>query len=337
MLTYAFENLRFKEYEDVATEEFDNIYNLFSKILITALGKQIKQGLYRDYVEVDETTSSIRGKINITESINEFSFINKKLNCTYDEFSVNSYLNKIIKTTLNILLKAPINDKNRAGIKNILLYFRDVGTLDTKRINWQIRYDRNNQDYRLIIGICQLTIKGLLLSDKKGDMKLMKFFDDEQMARLYEKFILNFYDQECPRIKAHSPQVKWQLEGGFDDLLPKMQTDITLEYKNKILIIDAKYYSNITQTNFDKETIRNNNLYQIFTYVKNKAVEVSNYPCAVSGMLLYAKTDEGLQPDSSYYMSGNKISVRTLNLNDNFDKIKDDLITIVEKWLSENK
>ena len=90
MLSYAFYSLNFKEYKKVASEEFDNIYELFSELLIIALNKQIKQGLYRDYIEVDETTSSIRGKINITESINELSFINKKLNCTYDEFSVNS-------------------------------------------------------------------------------------------------------------------------------------------------------------------------------------------------------------------------------------------------------
>ena len=115
MLSYAFYSLNFNEYKKVASEEFENIYELFSELLIIALNKQIKQGLYRDYIEVDETTSSIRGKINITESINELSFINKKLNCTYDEFSINSYLNKIIKTTLNILLKAPINDKNKVG------------------------------------------------------------------------------------------------------------------------------------------------------------------------------------------------------------------------------
>lgn len=90
----------------------------------------------KQLMEVDETTSSIRGKINKTESINELSFINKKMNCTYDEFSMNSYLNKIIKTTLTILLKAPITKIQRRGIKNILLHFRDVDTLDTNNINW---------------------------------------------------------------------------------------------------------------------------------------------------------------------------------------------------------
>ncbi|WP_336433283.1 hypothetical protein [Eubacterium pyruvativorans] len=38
----------------------------------------------------------------------------------------------------------------------------------------------------------------------------------------------------------------------------------------------------------------------------------------VSGMLLYAKTDEDLVPDNVYHMSGNQISVKTLDLNQEF-------------------
>lgn len=333
MLSYAFYSLNFKEYKKVASEEFDNIYELFSELLIIALNKQIKQGLYRDYIEVDETTSSIRGKINITESINELSFINKKLNCTYDEFSVNSDLNKIIKTTLTILLKESIIKKHKRGIKNILLYFRDVDILDTNNINWQIRYDRNNQDYRMIIGICYLTLKGLLQSEKKGDKKLMEFFDDQRMSRLYEKFILNYYRKEHKKnnIKANPRQIEWKLDDEVTYMLPVMQSDITLEYEDRILIIDAKYYSSTTQSKNDTRTIHSPNLYQIFTYVKNKqAGEVDK---TVSGMLLYARTDEEVQPEQRYSMSGNQIIVQTLNLNQDFKDIKKQLDDIVEEYL----
>lgn len=38
-------------------------------------------------------------------------------------------------------------------------------------------------------------------------------------------------------------------------------------------------------------------------------------------MILYAKTDEELQPDNSYQMSGIKISVRMLDLNQEFPEI----------------
>lgn len=275
-------------------------------------------------------TQAIRGKINITESINQLSFINKKLNCTYDVFSVNSYLNKIIKTTLTMLLKAPISKEKRRPLKNILLYFRDVEILDTNNINWQIRYDRNNQDYRMIIGICYLTLTGLIQSENKGEKKFMEFFDDMRMSKLYEKFILNYYRKEHSYLKAYSPQIPWQLDDDFSFMLPVMQTDITLESEDKVLIIDAKYYSSNTQSHYDARTIHSHNLYQIFTYVKNKEVEVSD---EVSGMLLYAGTSDDIQPDNDYSMSGNRISVKTLDLNQDFDEIKNQLDNIVDIYL----
>lgn len=100
-----------------------------------------------------------------------------------------------------------------------------------------------------------------------------------------------------------------------------MQTDIMLTYKEKVLIIDAKYYTHTTQSQFNVNTLHSSNLYQIFTYVKNKEIELSAKPHEVSGMLLYAKTDEAILPNNSYMMSGNKISVETLDLNLPFNEI----------------
>ena len=182
----------------------------------------------------------------------------------------------------------------------------------------------------MIIGICYLTLKGLLQSQEKGEKKLMEFLDDMRMNRLYEKFILNYFKKEHSYLKAYSPQIDWQLDDDYGDMLPRMQTDITLEHEDKILIIDAKYYSNTTQSHYDAKTIHSHNLYQIFTYVKNKEVQVDE---EVSGMLLYARTREKIQPDHDYLMSGNKISVKTLDLNQDFDTIKDQLDNIVESYL----
>ena len=74
-------------------------------------------------------------------------------------------------------------------------------------------------------------------------------------------------------------------------------------------------------------------MYQIFTYVKNKALELEGKGYEVSGMLLYARTTDRIQPDSDYVMSGNKISVKTLDLNQEFSVIKEQLDIIVEKKL----
>ncbi len=117
--------------------------------------------------------------------------------------------------------------------------------------------------------------------------------------------------------------INWQLDDEFDLFLPEMRSDILLSEGNNILIIDAKYYKNNIQTYFDNKSIISGNLYQIFTYVKNKAFEDNTK--TVSGMLLYAKTEDEVQPDVDYKMSGNLISVKTLDLNSDFQNIKNKL------------
>lgn len=331
MLSYAFYNLNEDNYNRIQTEEFENTADLFSEILAIGVAKQIKQGLVKDYIDVKETTSSIRGKIEITESINSQSFLKKQLTCTYDEFSVNCSLNQILKSSMNLLLKSDISSKNKKKLKKLLMYFSEVDLIDLKSINWKIRFDRNNQNYRMLIGICYLTVKGLLQTTRKGDVKLMKFLDDQRMNRLYEKFILNYYKKEHPQISASASQIKWQLDDDEDWLLPRMQSDIMLEYDNKVLIIDAKYYKNTLQSYYDVNTLHSGNLYQVFTYVKNKQVE--NLDKEVSGMLLYARTDEEVLPNNEYMMSGNRIAVMTLDLNQDFNQIKNQLDTIAEKYL----
>ena len=110
-----------------------------------------------------------------------------------------------------------------------------------------------------------------------------------------------------------------------------MQTDIMLSKGNTVLIIDAKYYGHTTQSQYGVHTLHSGNLYQVFTYVKNKDAEFGNEPHTVSGMLLYAQTDEVVQPNHIYHMSGNKISVRTLDLNCPFKEIAEQLDMIIDE------
>ena len=329
MLSYAFQVLNEQGYKDIATEQFDNVAELCAAILTKGVAVQLKRGLGKEYIPQTEALSSLRGKIDITESIKTQSLLRKQLICTYDDFTVNSYLNRILKSTMELLLHADISKARKKALRKLMIYFTDVDVLDVHTINWNIRYDRNNQTYRMLISICYLVVKGLLQTNTDGSTRLMDFIDEKRMCRLYEKFILEYYRKEHPDITAWASQIPWQLDDGFSDMLPVMQSDITLSKGNRTLIIDAKYYAHNTQTQYDVHTLHSGNLYQIFTYVKNKDAEYGDAPHEVSGMLLYAKTDEQIQPDHVYHMSGNKISVRTLDLNNNFAMIAEQLYSIV--------
>ena len=88
-----------------------------------------------------------------------------------------------------------------------------------------------------------------------------------------------------------------------------------------------------TRAQYDVLTQQSHNLYQIFTYVKNKEAELANIPHKkVTGMLLYVRADETIQPDHTYSMSGNRISGKTLNLNRSFDRIAEQLNEIAQAY-----
>ena len=113
-----------------------------------------------------------------------------------------------------------------------------------------------------------------------------------------------------------------------------MQTDIMLQNKahTQTLIIDTKYYTRTMQRQFDTYSYHSGNMYQIFTYVKNQDANESGN---VSGMLLYAKTGESITPNGEFMMSGNKISVKTLDLNLHFSQIAAQLDKIVADHFAE--
>lgn len=332
MLSYAFQTLQAQGYKSIATEDFENTADMFAEIIIRGLSYQIKRGLGKSYVPKTENLSVLRGKLDITESIKTQALVRRQMVCTYDDFSENTYLNRIIKSSVELLLKSDISKKRKKELRKLMLYFQNIDTLDLYHVDWNVQYNRNNQTYQMLISICQLLVKGLLQTNADGQTKLMDFLDEQRMCRLYEKFILEYYRKEFPQLRASASQIPWALDDGFHDMLPVMQSDIMLTYKERVLIIDAKYYAHSTQIQYDVHTLHSNNLYQIFTYVKNKDMELSSPDHKVSGMLLYAQTDELIQPKQSYQMSGNRIDVRTLNLNVDFEVIREQLNTIVEDF-----
>lgn len=337
MLAYAFQVLREQRYRDVATEEFANTAELCAAMLTCGISSQLKRGLGREYVDRTEALSFLRGKIEVSESVKTRSVLRQQMVYSYDELSVDTLMNRILKATCWLLLRSDISKARKKELKRLMVFFADVGDIDLARVDWHMRFDRNNQTYRMLMSVCWLVTKGLLQTQANGSSRLMDFLDDQRMSRLYEKFVLEYYRREHPELSADASYIRWALDDSFGDMLPAMKSDITLTRGSAVLIIDAKYYSHTMQQQYDKRSVHSGNLYQIFTYVKNKEAELAGADHEVSGMLFYARTDEEIQPDATYHMSGNRISVRTLDLGLPFEDIRSQLDSIVAEHFGEGR
>ena len=337
MLSYAFTNLKKDSFEDVSKEEFANIHNLFAAILAKGIGKQLKKGLYKEYIDKNENLMTLRGRINMQGTIRNKMMKKTVLSCDYDELSENNLLNQILKTTVFILIRhANVENKYKDDLIKKMTFFSNVDIIEPNIIKWSaIELQHNYNSYRLLINICQLILEGMLLTTDTGSYKLANYIDERHMHTLYEKFILEYYRKEYPTLSVNASQIQWVIDDNKINMLPTMQSDITLSYGNKVLIIDAKFWEHTTQYYYDTNKIHSSNLYQIFTYVKNKDASFVESCHEVAGMLLYARTDELIQPDESYNMSGNKISVKTLDLNCEFKEISNQLDLIVKDYYAD--
>jgi len=336
MLTYAYQVLREGMFRSIEGEDFDNIHNLFAEIITLGVSYQIKRGLNREYQETTERIGTLRGKIELTASLPELAQKSNKLVCTFDEYTLNSPMNRVLKTTMELLVHASdVKREKKDKLKTLLRYFMNVETVDPRTIVWSaFSYHRNNATYKMLMNLCYLVITGMLLSEKDGEIKLAEYLDDQKMHALYERFILEYFKKEYPEFKASRDKVAWNLDDASNsmiDLLPEMQTDITLRYKEKTLIIDAKYYSQILKKSQYGENgkILSGNIYQIYAYVKNMD---RDHTGNVEGMLLYAGTDEPVKEMRGVSMDGNTFHVRILDLSGEWADIKNTLDEIANDF-----
>lgn len=210
--------------------------------------------------------------------------------------------------------------------------FPDIQLIQIKKSHFgQIKLNRNNRFYGFLMNVCQIIFESILPSEKEGHFKFSDFTRDERkMNQLFEAFIRNFYRIEQSKYNTVKKEtINWQFE--YEDhyslqYVPKMETDITLENEKEKIIIDAKYYRETMMVNYDKEKIKSNNLYQLFSYLlnqENSTLKTLN----AKGILLYPTIEKDY--DLQYKYKNHLIEIRTINLNVKWEKISSRLKSII--------
>ena len=193
MLCYAWNVLEQSERMEVGSERFENIYNLLARLYDNGLNILIKQGLNRYYKLQSKATSTLEGRSRFP--IKQHTLSNTQMVCEYENYTDDIIFNQIIKRTIEILVKSPNLDpslKNKLFKKK--LYFTNISDIElSKPLFKQIRYNRNNYQYRLLMNISEFIYLRLTTTEDQKNLTFLDFVRDQQLQKLYEKFVLNFY------------------------------------------------------------------------------------------------------------------------------------------------
>ncbi len=336
LLSYAWNKLEEADTISVGQIDKNDAQNLFGRVLANSTSYLIRKGLDRGYIEHREDTRTIRGKINLTPTIKKNLLMDVKVDCSFDELSYNVLHNRILKSTIRALMNTEDVDKTIRD--ELSLSYRKLEAIEEielrKNLFRRLQFSRNNFFYDFLMKICELITDNLLIDEEGKENKFRDFLRDETaMIYLFEAFVGNFYRKHKSdhgfKVRPQK-QIDWAakpLDKTSEDYLPKMKADVILESSEKKIILDTKYYTKTLQENYGKKTVHSEHLYQIFSYIKNLEVLGGlNETC--EGILLYPTIDASF-PGADYEIQGHRVSVRTVNLNQDWRGIHEELIRLL--------
>jgi 5-methylcytosine-specific restriction enzyme subunit McrC len=336
LLSYAWNALPEAAIVDVSRVPSNELADLFTFVLCGGVEHLARRGLERGYRDVEEELTSLRGRVRILESQSRMLLQRGRVLCEFDDLETNTLPNQIIKATLGSLVRVAELDpglrKRAITLRRRLSGIDDIA-LDGSTFR-RVQLHNNNRYYRFLLSICALMHDEKLVDESDGVFRFRDFLRDHlHMARLFQRFVCNFYRIERNDPSIGAQEIKWRVktrQNSALEYLPRMTTDITLGIGNIKLIIDTKYYHETLGSYYDSESVHSGNLYQLLTYLSN--AERGGYD-RLEGMLLYPVVSK---PWRLLYdeLQGFRIRVCTVDLARDWPSIRKELLQLME-WVAD--
>src|SRR5579859_5467847 len=339
LLCYAWDKLEESDTIRVEPTQSTKLVDLFARVLISGLDHLLKKGIDRGYVVHDEESRILRGRLRLQPTLKRSLLTRGIVHCEYDDLSYDVLHNQIVKATIARLNRTDgIEEENRAKLTDLLRRLPEISSVDlTKQLFGKVQLHRNNYVYDFLLRVCELVYDNLLPTGKPGTWRFRSFLqDDKQMAALFESFVRNFYKREAPSIpginliKAGREDIFWRwlpISEGSTNVLPKMQTDVCITTEERKTIVECKYTPDpLNPERFEGvQKLISGHLFQLNSYLDNLADEPLNNQC--HAILLYPLAARRLQHD--YQRGGQTISIRVLDLTQEWRGIRDDLLQLI--------
>ena len=280
-----------------------SILELFIHLFIEEVEKIVKKGLIYKYVDKNENLNVFKGKLDINSHI-KYNFSHKeRFFMKFDEFSVNSLENIIIKLTIQKLKKVSINPKNKENLNKIGHYFENVTILENSIENLKyLTFGRMNDYYKNAIQWSKIFLdnqSSSIFSANNGEIPSILF----PMETIFENYIANklvniiqekSYCELLFKIQDSSYSIFSSISLNntkIDNNILRIRPDIVIKNKNtkEIFILDTKW--KVLNKLDDKFKISTEDIYQMLAYVKTyNDRNKNNYTCK-KAYLIYPATN----------------------------------------------
>lgn len=342
MLLYAWNEL--PEVKLTTLAEVDHaptLDSLLALMLTKLLRQRLRVGLGRGYTQAQGMIKAIRGRVNFSQSLKRRAFEQGQAWCEYQPYHQNTLKNQIIRSTVLHLIRAGDFGKDpnqvremRHHLQSLFHALEGIDLLDlTPDVTRRQVLERDDQDYRLMLAICDLVVQRHMPTNTNGE-RLQPSLEHDALTlhSIYERFVANFYRLHLKGWAVSAQKHLHWHEAFSNDLLPVMRPDLVLEHmaSGKILVIDTKFTAHsLIQTPWGKQEFDSSHLYQLYTYLKTQE-HLSERHRRAEGILLYPSTTSKTL-SQRIKLQDMSIRVESVDLSAPWQEIEENLIRVVNR------
>ena len=199
------------------------ILEVFIKSFIDEGLKIFKEGLKSNYLDYQENTNFLKGKLMISDHIKQNMFNKTRFNCKFNIYSVDITENRIIKRTLLKLKKVSRSHKNLSLINSLLVHFDQVKSSTNIQKDLDLINNNNRlfSNYNRILSWSKVFLTDSSFTNFSGDNRnlailfpMEKIFED-YIGYLFKKYSngiqIKLQDQSYFLVENHKGTSKFSL------------------------------------------------------------------------------------------------------------------------------
>ncbi len=125
-----------------------NLFEFFVKVFVREVNTLLRKGMRSAYTQVQGNETVFKGRLMVPDNIRENLVHKERVYVEYELFTPDRPENRVIKSTLEMLVKRSCDDRNLRDIKVLLSGLEDIpSSADVQRDLSACRIDRNMADY----------------------------------------------------------------------------------------------------------------------------------------------------------------------------------------------
>ncbi len=165
-----------------------NILEIFIRLFCDKLFAEVHRGLVSRYERHSDNLPTLRGKLltGLQSTLNAFQ--PERFRCEFDEFTVDTPLNRVLKTTVRFLRRVTRHSDNARRLAELDFTLEGVRDVTVAALEWhRLHFDRANRRYEPLLSMARMILQNRTQDVTAGGLDGFSLLFD--MNELFEEYI----------------------------------------------------------------------------------------------------------------------------------------------------